>query len=500
MSNNVLYITLVFGLLAVVGFVGDRLFKRTKIPDVLILLMAGVLIGPAFHMVDIRDLKVVTPIFSTLALVFIMFSGGLELNFDQTLRKSLPVLMLVALSMGTCIAGVGVALVQIWGWDWITATLLGTILCNTSGAIVLPVVNGLPIFEEDKTVLKLEAAVSDVFTILIFVTGMSVLEAMGTGQGATVDARTVLGRLTASFSIAIVLGIIAGTAWILVLNRISKIPHNYMATLGMVLVLYSVSEYLNASGMMSILFAGIVLANSAKFAHFFNFHEIQYKVADLRQLHTEFSFLLRTFFLVYIGLFLTKDMLAPRFLPMGLTIMAILVASRVVTAIVFKVTTRRTLAAAWATAAMLPRGLVVAALAIVPGQAVDDMIATRAARVAEHAKEIGRLQGEAARVLAEKNTARMDGDADRMANLAKDEVRISAGILDLQEKQKQMSEVSGTLAAIQQKTGQFTLFAPLSILVTNILMTLGCFMVIRAARKEATLQVPSEIFNATKVS
>lgn len=482
MGDDVFYTLLVVGCLSLLGFLGDRMFQKTGFPDVLLLLVVGTLLGPVLGLVDARNLSLITPYFGTLALIFILFDGGLELDFNIILRQFLPVLVLVVLSIGTVMAGVALTLIHLYDWHWLPAWLLASFMANTSGAIVLPVVNRLAIKEDDKTVLKLEAAASDVLVILIFVTLMSLLQAMGTdGGAATFDPRQTLGKLAGSFSIAIVLGILSGTAWLLVLNRIYRHAHNYMATLGMLLILFGISEFLGASGMMAILFFGIVLANSGKFGQFFNVTEIHFTPYELRHLHTTFSFLVRTFFLIYIGFFLSADMFETGFLQLGLIIIAILVAGRFVTTLLFGAIFRKDKATRWAVFAMLPRGLAVAALAAAPGQAVHQMTAARMDAIATARA----AHDQAAAALSEnrqaKSAAQEKNDVAEVERLTKEEIALNA---DLQIHGREIvkhEKTLKTLSDIKANTDSFILFASLSILVTNVFMTIACVFVRRAA-------------------
>ncbi len=70
---------------------GDRIhrepaFRWTRVPDVVVLMAAGVLLGPVFHLAKPAQFVQITHAFGTLALLLILFEGGLELNIRQTLR------------------------------------------------------------------------------------------------------------------------------------------------------------------------------------------------------------------------------------------------------------------------------------------------------------------------------------------------------------------------------------------------------------------------------
>ncbi len=486
MQDTVIYSLLVCGALALLGFLGDRLFQRTGVPDVLLLLLVGILIGPVSGLVDPSQLSKVTPFFGTLALLFILFDGGLEMDFDEILRQFLPVIVLTLLSILTVMIGLSAVLIYGFGWHWLPALILSTFLSNVSGPIVLSVVNRLSIPEEDKGIIKLEAAVSDVIVIIVFVTFVSMLQVIGADGGrAEVDVRAALGKLAGSFSVAIVIGTLVGAGWMAVLNRIHALRHNYMATLGMLLMLYSVSEYLGASGMMAVLFFGIVLANSRKFGQFFNMTGVRFDQEKLKHFHTTFSFFIRTFFLIYIGFFISADMFRPDFLLVGWVTVGILLVSRIVSAALFTAAFRKPRITGWAAAAMLPRGLAVAALAAVPGQEVDRMVLERETALHAETQNLAVRQKEMAALEPERERLQKADDAAGLSGLRERELNLAAEAHASKTAAGRHETVLSALRQMQQWTGLFVLFASLCILVTNVLMTFGCFIVQRMARRAA---------------
>ena len=56
------------GLLVFFGHFLTAFFERTKIPDVLILMLGGIVVGPIFNWISPEDFGKVGPVFTTLAL------------------------------------------------------------------------------------------------------------------------------------------------------------------------------------------------------------------------------------------------------------------------------------------------------------------------------------------------------------------------------------------------------------------------------------------------
>ncbi|MDO8596110.1 MAG: hypothetical protein Q7R45_05755, partial [Sulfuricaulis sp.] len=79
-----LFLLIMAGIL-VMGILGEVIFVRTKVPDVLWLVLVGLLIGPVFNIVPRDFVWGIAPFFASLALVVIMFEGGLGQKFRDVL-------------------------------------------------------------------------------------------------------------------------------------------------------------------------------------------------------------------------------------------------------------------------------------------------------------------------------------------------------------------------------------------------------------------------------
>jgi cell volume regulation protein A len=90
-------ITLFFALLGgllVLAFVANRLVRYTRVPDVIILMATGVLIGPVLHWANPDIFRGVTRGFGALALILILFEGGLDLKLHEIVSHFAPAFFL----------------------------------------------------------------------------------------------------------------------------------------------------------------------------------------------------------------------------------------------------------------------------------------------------------------------------------------------------------------------------------------------------------------------
>ena len=95
--SSALSLGLVGGLL-VIAFLANRIFKVTRIPDVVLLMGLGVLLGPGLGLFHPEKLARTTNLLGTLAIILVLFEGGLELNLRNTLRHFPGGLLLATLT------------------------------------------------------------------------------------------------------------------------------------------------------------------------------------------------------------------------------------------------------------------------------------------------------------------------------------------------------------------------------------------------------------------
>ena len=181
--------------------------------------------------------------------------------------------------------------------------------CATSPAICMPVVSGLSVRNDVKTVVKLESAMGEV---LLIVSVVLLIEA--TTQGRP-DARGWVWGFARSLLVALVISTVAGVLWSRLVGWMGREPLSYMLTLGMVCLLYFAVEELGGSPAIAILLFGLLLANMQSIAGRFGPRFRELFGVDVREeqfvlgqfmvnITAELSFLVRTFFFVYLGLLL----------------------------------------------------------------------------------------------------------------------------------------------------------------------------------------------------
>src|SRR5215469_305272 len=97
---------LVVGTLIFVAHAFTGIFSRARVPDVLLLTIIGILLGPVLHLVTPENFGAVGPVFATVTLVIILFEAGLSLDFDILRGAIRPTLTLTLTNFVLTMVGV----------------------------------------------------------------------------------------------------------------------------------------------------------------------------------------------------------------------------------------------------------------------------------------------------------------------------------------------------------------------------------------------------------
>jgi len=126
---------LIFFLLLAMGLFFSELFERLRLPYVVALILAGILIGPLG--LDIFALSPTILFLGSIGAIFLMLMAGLEVRTDVLGRVGKKVTILALLN-GAIPALVGFTVAHFFGFDLLTAVIIGTIFISSSVAVIIP--------------------------------------------------------------------------------------------------------------------------------------------------------------------------------------------------------------------------------------------------------------------------------------------------------------------------------------------------------------------------
>lgn len=357
MSTTILFI----GLMVFFAHFLSLQFRKTNIPDVLVLVIVGIVLGPLLGFVSPADFGKVGSLFATIALVVILFEGGTTLDIN-VLSKSLAITGKLALGCFVLTALiVTLAGIYAFGLTLLPAAMLGLILGSTSPAVIIPLVKALRISEKPATVMILESALTDVLSII----GVFALLQVYTQGG--LEPGKLVGSVLSAMVFAIVIGVLGGIGWLLVLGRVRDFPNTISSTLAYVFIVYGATEGLGFSGPIAALALGFTLTNFEKFK-LHRIPSIDRNIVPLNDIdlafYSEAVFLLRTYFFVYMGISIHFSAVHQAVAAAAIVLL-IYIMRIVLTRIVFR-NPDYSLRDTAITSMMIPKGLAAAVLAALP--------------------------------------------------------------------------------------------------------------------------------------
>ncbi len=302
-------LTIFFGIAAIIalGFLAEYLFIRIHIPDVLLLLLIGMGIGPVgFGWVTPDKISPFVAIFTTFALIFLLFEGASNLDlrdFIKGIGRSLLLTIGNFLISVIFISGTSILLLH-WGFG--PALMLGTILGGISSAFVIPVVKYLKMSKEAHAILATESALSDVFCIVFTLAIVDIsLKLLDSAAAISISPMLVLQSIFSLFALALFFSLIAGGIWIFLIYRMYRHHTSYLMTIAYILLLYVITERFGGNGAIACLFFGIIVYNAKYFISMMTTEQFEIVSKTERLFYSQLSFFLKTFFFVYIGILIS---------------------------------------------------------------------------------------------------------------------------------------------------------------------------------------------------
>ncbi|EQD41366.1 sodium/hydrogen exchanger, partial [mine drainage metagenome] len=141
LSGTPLFLLLT-GLALLIAVGADAIGRRTRIPDLLWLILFGLVVGPILGLITRSAILVVAPIVGTAVLIVILFDAGLDMRSDL-IGSLLP--SVVAFAVITYLASVAILTVVadavLFPGDPLLSLLFGSALGATSGAVTIPIAN-----------------------------------------------------------------------------------------------------------------------------------------------------------------------------------------------------------------------------------------------------------------------------------------------------------------------------------------------------------------------
>lgn len=299
-----------------------EIFSRKRIPDVLLLMFIGIIIGPLLKLVDAEKLSTIGSVFGQLTLVILLFESGTELSFKTLADSIKDTVTLTIVNFIFTFVAIGLLGWLVLGMNPGISFMLGAALGGSSSAVAIPLVKQISIGEKSKTILILESAFS---AILCIVVTLAIFESYKYGE---IRVGIIFGQVFSSFLLASFIGVIGSIFWSMVLDKVRTINNSIFTTPAFVFIIYGINELLGYSGIISALAFGIGLANMEtihdRWLKKFSDRKPTLLNPTEKTLFSELVFLMKTFFFVYVGISIKFDSFISLLIGLGISFLLII--------------------------------------------------------------------------------------------------------------------------------------------------------------------------------
>jgi potassium/hydrogen antiporter len=253
---------LMFGIILAVGTFSGVLARFVKVPDVVIFLLVGMLIGASgLGWVNIQADSTINQFIMIFGSSYILFDGGASIKLK--VLKEVWITLLSIATLGVLITAVitGIAAHYLLGLTPIVALLLGAVLASTDPATLVPIFKQIRIKERVAQTVMSESAFNDAMGAILTFTVLGV--AMGSGEFSLSSA---VADLLKQALLGVVIGAVLGY---LAALFISHEKLGFLAefapvvSLMAVIAAYMGADGMGSSGFMAVFVFGIMLGNQS---------------------------------------------------------------------------------------------------------------------------------------------------------------------------------------------------------------------------------------------
>lgn len=250
--------------IAVIGVLGvgaQWLAWRLQFPAIVLLLLAGLIVGPATGLIDpVRDFHGLLSPLVSIAVAIILFEGGLTLDFKEIRGATKAVRRIVLFGAPITFALTTWAAHQIAGLTWPSALVLSGILVVTGPTVIMPLLRQSRLAARPASVLRWEAILADPLGALIAMLMFEGFLVLGVGH----EPGQLLLRVAAAAATSLLGGFYLGRLVVFLFIR-GHVPEYLKVPLIFVAVIagYAISDLvLEESGLLTVTVLGVTLANS----------------------------------------------------------------------------------------------------------------------------------------------------------------------------------------------------------------------------------------------
>lgn len=255
---------LYLALLIITALFASKILSYLKLPDVTGYLVAGIIIGPSVLGIIPHEALINLSLLSSVALAFIAYNIGCEMDFSSIKELGNNILIITALQALMTMAFV-FTVFMLMGQNIAFALVASAIACATAPAATLMVIAQYKAKGPVVNTLIPVVALDDAFCIMAF--GIANTVAINLLSGSDPSVVTMLLLPLWEILLSLIIGIVGGLAAIFILQRLKSEGDVIIYIIGSVLLLTFAAEYLHVSSLLTLMAYGVIVGNFSNKKH-----------------------------------------------------------------------------------------------------------------------------------------------------------------------------------------------------------------------------------------
>ncbi len=243
-----------------VSVVSSKISNKLAVPVLLLFLAVGMLAGSEGLGKIYFDNAQLAKQIGILALIFIIFSGGLDTNWKDTKPIILPGIVLSTLGVLVTAIITGLFAVYILKFSLLEGVLLGSIVSSTDAAAVFTILRSkrISLKKPLKPLLEFESGSNDPMAIFLTMGFLSLLTVKGSGLVSLIP------RFVLDMAMGALVGYVMARVIVFLVKRL-KLDYEGLypvITISLVLFTYVVAIFLKGNGILAVYLAGLGLGHA----------------------------------------------------------------------------------------------------------------------------------------------------------------------------------------------------------------------------------------------
>ena len=306
------------GLIIVAGLIFGKISEIIKMPDVVLYILAGIILGPSLlNWINIDKYPVENQLILSFGAAYILYDGGREIDFKILNKVKMSVSLLATAGVLISTVIVGYVAAKVFNIPVYYGLLMGSVIASTDPSVLVPLFKSMNISNKLKQTIISESAFNDAAGAVI------TFSLIGIILGGEFSLAQSIMDLVKSIAGGVLIGVVAGyLSHLFVDEKKFGILRDHPAELMIATVTgaYLISDRFGFSGFMAVFVVGMFCGNKKVFDFWIPEHSFQ---THLR-FKEVFTVLLRMMIFVILGTQLVFENLFSNLTP-ALIVVAVLI-------------------------------------------------------------------------------------------------------------------------------------------------------------------------------